>query len=272
MFKKIIKAAVFLTVCAVISLLIITLFELTQKLKNPNKDDLAASVPDVSASVVCANSKLEQFASEHKIPLSEYPKELIKLLESNPDAEEFVLNYPLLKDKNSKIDLSEYKNCTSVPRLYQWDSRWGYNKYGSGIIGINGCGPTCLSMVAIYITKDTSINPDKVARFCEEKGYYAEGNGTKWSLMSKGAKALGLSARELPLHKNTVMENLRSGKPVICIMGPGDFTSTGHYIVLTGVKNGKITINDPNSKANSEKLWEFEDIKGQIKNLWAYGK
>jgi hypothetical protein len=30
----------------------------------------------------------------------------------------------------------------------------------------------------------------------------------------------------------------------------------------------KERVNDPNSKANSNKQWVFEDIKDQIKNLW----
>ena len=33
-------------------------------------------------------------------------------------------------------------------------------------------------------------------------------------------------------------------------------------------KDGKVSVNDPNSKANSNKQWVFEDIKDQIKNLW----
>ena len=55
-------------------------------------------------------------------------------------------------------------------------------------------------------------------------------------------------------------------------MGPGDFTTTGHFIVLTGTKNGMICINDPNSVKNSEKLWDYEQIKGQIKNIWVIRK
>ena len=52
-------------------------------------------------------------------------------------------------------------------------------------------------------------------------------------------------------------------------MGPGDFTTTGHFIVMTGLTdNNKIMINDPNSKKNSKKLWEYDDIYEQIRNLW----
>lgn len=35
-----------------------------------------------------------------------------------------------------------------------------------------------------------------------------------------------------------------------------------------GSEDGKIKVNDPNSKANSEKLWNYDDIYSQIKNLW----
>ena len=49
----------------------------------------------------------------------------------------------------------------------------------------------------------------------------------------------------------------------------GDFTKKGHFIVMTGIENGKIKINDPNSIENSNKLWNFDDISSQINNLWA---
>ena len=41
---------------------------------------------------------------------------------------------------------------------------------------------------------------------------------------------------------------------------------------LVGVEDGKIRINDCNSRVRSEKLWEFDDIKSQIRNLWVYEK
>ena len=53
-------------------------------------------------------------------------------------------------------------------------------------------------------------------------------------------------------------------------MRPGDFTDTGHFIVLAGYADGAFTVHDPNSIANSQTTWTFERIKGQIKNLWAY--
>ena len=80
---------------------------------------------------------------------------------------------------------------------------------------------------------------------------------------------MGLEVTELPLDETRMKKNLELGNPIICIMGPGDFTTTGHYIVLRGLEDGKFVVNDPNSKTNSERLWSYEEISGQIKNLWA---
>ena len=49
----------------------------------------------------------------------------------------------------------------------------------------------------------------------------------------------------------------------------GDFTSTGHFIVFAGIKDGKIQVNDPNSKKRT-KLWDYDKLKDQINNLWVF--
>jgi len=54
-------------------------------------------------------------------------------------------------------------------------------------------------------------------------------------------------------------------------MYPGDFTYTGHFIVLTGIdENGAITVNDPNSPANTKKHWSMTEILPQIRQSWGY--
>ena len=209
------------------------------------------------------------FANKNGISLSEYPDNLIALYERNEETKQFVFEYPLRKDNNPEIDLSE-TDLETVPLFMQWDQRWGYFAYGNSIIGLNGCGPVCLSMVAMYITKNTEMNPKWMADFSSANGYYIKDNGTAWTLMSEGAEKLGITATELPLEESIIIRELTAGHPIICIMGEGDFTKEGHYIVLTGYENGKITVNDPNSYKNSEKLWDYKDIKDQIRNLWAY--
>ena len=70
-------------------------------------------------------------------------------MERNAETEEFVLNYPLQKNKKADIDISSYLKEDTFPYFKQWDTQWGYKKYGSGVMGLTGCGPTCLSMAAV---------------------------------------------------------------------------------------------------------------------------
>lgn len=197
------------------------------------------------------------------------PEELVVLLEKNPDAEEFVLNYLKKKDQVYEIDLTEQLNSETVPLFFQWDERWGYTTYGSNVMGLTGCGPTCLSMVLLHLLQDATYTPRYVADFAEANGYYVDGSGSAWKLISEGGENLGLEVTELPLDEKRMKKSLELGELIICIMGPGEFTTTGHYIVLCGCKDGKFVVNDPNSKRNSEKLWGYDEMQGQIKNLWA---
>ena len=50
------------------------------------------------------------------------------------------------------------------------------------------------------------------------------------------------------------------GKLVVAIMSKGHFTSGGHFIVLRGVKDGKIMVADPASYSRSEQLWDLSII------------
>lgn len=200
--------------------------------------------------------------------LAGVPPELAALYERNPDARDFVLDYEKEHNKSHKINLSEYSVSSSVPLLMQWDERWGYEKYAGDYFALSGCGPTCMSMVYIYLTHDTAKSPEYMARFSEANGYSADGDGTKWSFISEGGERLGLDVTEITLDKQRIDNNLNVGNPIICIMGPGKFTSTGHFIVLAGKRNGEYIINDPNSCRNSKKLWKYEEFADQIKDLW----
>lgn len=216
-----------------------------------------------------AQWQVYRYAQEHNIDYNRYPSEIIDLLERNPETEAFVLEYPTAKDQEYTVDLSEFAGSETVPLFLQWDQRWGYLSYGSNVAGLTGCGPVCLSMAAFYLTGDEAFTPEKMIRFAADNGYCVKGSGSSWTLISEGGVKLGFDVTELPLDENRIRKELEAGTPVITVVGPGDFTTTGHFLVMVGWEDGKIRINDPNSTANSEKLWSYEEIKGQIKNLWA---
>lgn len=211
---------------------------------------------------------MEDYIASHE---NEYPASLRELLERNPETVQFVYDYPEQGSKEPEIDLSGEVTQGTIPLFLQWDERWGYQQYGSDMIAITGCGPTCLSMVYCGLTGKSDQSPLDVAHFSQEQGYYNEGVGTAWTLMSEGARQLGLNPEELPLSGQLIRNRLEAGQPVICTMGPGDFTDSGHYLVLTGVNSdGTITLNDPNSPKNSEKSWDLQRLMDQMQNLWAY--
>lgn len=228
--------------------------------------------PPDYGSATDAQRKVMDYAEANGLSYRDYPESLIALLERNPETEKFVLEYPTASRETFAVDLSEYADTDTVPLFLQWDQRWGYIRYGSDVAGLTGCGPVCLSMAAYYLTRDGAYSPDKVLVFASDNGYYVPGSGSSWTLISEGGVKLGFDVKELPLDENRIRKSLEAGHPVICVMGPGDFTTSGHYIVLTAYEDGMLRVNDPNSRTNSEKLWSYDDIHGQIRNLWEIGK
>ncbi len=169
------------------------------------------------------------------------------------------------------IDISAEVVKGTIPLFLQSDRRWGHEIYGDDKIEVNGCGPTCLAMVVCGLSGTTKYNPLTVAKLAELNGYYVNGAGSAWTLMSSGAELLGLTVHEVIFDKVHIRAELEAGRPIICIVGPGDFTTEGHFIVLYDIdENNQVRIKDPNSKKRSKKKWDLEKIMPQIRNLWSY--
>nr|WP_296462377.1 C39 family peptidase [uncultured Acetatifactor sp.] len=199
-----------------------------------------------------------------------YGEKLAELLELNEEAADYVESYPQREAyKSQPIDLAQEIQGGSVPLLMQWDKRWGYNAYGGNMIGLAGCGPVCMTMAYLHFTGDTAMTPREMAAFADDNGYYEEDAGTKWSFWTEGAGKLGLVGEELPLDENRMKQTLDDGKVIICSMGPGDFTTEGHFILIRGYDGNGFYVNDPNRRSNSEKQWEFDALRSQIRNLWS---
>ena len=200
---------------------------------------------------------------------SKYPEELLAALAANQEMTDFVKGY-LASDGTVTGGISEEEKGQSFPLFLQWDKRWGYSPYGRSSICISGCGPTCLSMVIFSLTRDDHATPDALARFGMDNGYYMEGQGTLWSYMTEGAAHYGITARAIGLDEAAMKQYLDRGCPIICAMRPGDFTTTGHFIVIYDYDENGFMVNDPNSLARSGRQWDFETIRYQINNLWGY--
>lgn len=210
-----------------------------------------------------------------------YSDDLLTWLFDHQEALQWVIDYPEQSARSEEelsaqglqaVDLKDYRIQNHIPVYFQWSEVWGYASYGSENIGMGGCGPTSLSMVATGLTGNTSFTPKYVADMSVNMGYYVDEVGTDWTLMIAGASELGINSAQLTnWSEDTLKSELSAGHPIICSMGPGDFTNQGHFIVLSGLtEEGKVLINDPNSKINSRKKWDLNTIINQMNAAWSF--
>lgn len=159
----------------------------------------------------------------------------------------------------------------SVVYFNQSDSRWANTPYGSsGSIGESGCGPTALA-IAVSTLKGEEILPTEVASWASENGYRIAGSGSLHSLIPDGARHYGLQVQSVS-GTGEIRGALQSGGLVVALMGKGDFTSSGHFIVLRDItKSGKILVADPQTSENNEKEWDLPLIITQAKASAAAG-
>ncbi len=259
---------------AVLALLLVAVFALKKTNVIPGHHNYEMEKP-VQRTEEEVQKKLEEMAKKHKEykdileHYEDYPETYLAALANNPEMLDYVKGY---LDSHGVLDakLTKSEKKEDYPLFIQWDKRWGYASYGTSSIGISGCGPTCLSMVIYGLTENELATPDKVARYSEEQGYYIEGTGTSWELMTDGAAAFGVTGSELSLDESSMKQALDAGHPIICAMRAGDFTAAGHFIMIYGYDKKGFIINDPNSRTRSEKRWTYEELNGQIKNLWSY--
>ncbi len=202
--------------------------------------------------------------------MNEYPYELLKDLANNPEMASFVANYPSLSEDAGKGSVSKEELEEKCPLFLQWDERWGAFSYGNeSMIAVSGCGPTALSMVIVGLTHNQEATPDNIAEFAMNNGFYLQGTGTKWSLMTEGAAEYKINSEMIQSDKKRMEQSLDEGGFLICSMGQGDFTLAGHFIVIYGYNKKGFQVNDPFCLYRSNQEWTYSQLENQIKSIWA---
>lgn len=137
-------------------------------------------------------------------------------------------------------------------------------------VSSSGCGATSLSMVIAYLTGNTEQTPYTL--FCDayDAGKY-HGDGWSHSTLSYYAKQYGIKNKWISNDADAIIEALKEGKPVIAHMGPGIFTSRGHYVVLRGITDdGLILLNDPVSKTKCKKAFPIQTLLTQARTSTSF--
>lgn len=163
----------------------------------------------------------------------------------------------------------------------QYDARWASTPYnGPGekdkTIKSSGCGPTCAAMV-IATLADKSVTPVDTCAWSVSHGYKYANQGTAYGYFKPQLAAYGIDCKQLlssriinqPGHAihSQVKEYLAQGYWVIALMGPGTWTTSGHF-VLVWAWDDKVRINDPNSVKSARLNGDPDTFRNEVRMYW----
>lgn len=146
--------------------------------------------------------------------------------------------------------------------------------YGNETIGSYGCGPANIAMVVSTLTA-RRVTPAELADCAEKWGFFVPGVGTAHGIFAKSAATYHLKLEEFDGDAPSILERLRAGKLIICSMGKGYFSRSGHFITLRGIDaEGKILIADSLSETNTDKAFDLDFLVSQLRysHMWAFGE
>ena len=162
----------------------------------------------------------------------------------------------------------------------QTDSRWAGVPYAaageSATIGGSGCGPTAMAMV-LATWADPAVTPKSECAWALKNGYKCKGHGTYYAYFPPAANRFGLVCRQLNYasiegngnssYHARVRQALQAGDLVIACMGPGNWTRSGHFVLLWDVDEARdiAYVNDPASTLERRTRGSWKLFKTQVK-------
>lgn len=163
----------------------------------------------------------------------------------------------------------------------QTDPRWGSLDYSAPgektTIAASGCGPTAMAMV-LATWADPSVTPKTECAWALAHGYKAPRQGTYYGYFEPAGERYGLRVTRLnytslygkstSAYHAQVKDALDRGELVIACMGPGNWTSSGHYVLVWKIEGDTIYINDPASTKAARTKGSYSLFKQQVKYYW----
>lgn len=175
-----------------------------------------------------------------------------------------------IQDKQRlKKATAAYEKAGSVGPIVYYN-QGDYNHTFSGPGGTNtiksaGCGPTSLAICISTLT-GRRVTPIQVADWGAKQGLYIQGEGWSHSCPGIMANHWELKCKKIARSKKNLKTVLRKGQLVVAVMGPGHFTSGGHYIVLYGLNSkGQILVSDCGSRSRNG-AWNFDIVFNETKD------
>lgn len=152
-----------------------------------------------------------------------------------------------------------------VTYFYQAGEDWADQPYGTDTIGPYGCGPTVMAMAVASLT-DTDTDPAAMAAWAVEHGYWARQSGSYHSIVIGTSRSFGITAEAFSSRDVKDMRRaLREGNMLVALVGPGHFTTGGHFILIRGTTlSGDVLVADPNSPERSLMTWDPQIILDEL--------
>lgn len=131
--------------------------------------------------------------------------------------------------------------------------------------------------MAIETITGKTFTPVDACKWSVDHGYKALNQGTYYGYFVPQFKAFGIDCKQLlgsslhnkpnhPVHDH-VKRCLEEGCYAVALMGPGTWTSGGHYILLWAWDD-KVRINDPASTRDKRLNGDPETFKREVKQYW----
>lgn len=190
-------------------------------------------------------------------------KEPLSLPEPAPDPEK----PPVFSDGTYTLSLTSSVGLLTY--YNQNDIRWADALYGGADpISSYGCGPTALAMLVTSFTNQT-YTPADMANWAASNNYWSAGSGTKHDFFLEGASAFGFQAASFQdFTPEGIISELKNGHVLVALMGPGQFTNVGHFIIIYNYWSGnQVSIADPASLERTQIPWDVQTLIDEL----AYG-
>ena len=178
----------------------------------------------------------------------------------------------LLAEPSEDDTCADY--CTifiQPPDFKQYDSRWAKKRYSTHTdaqtMANSGCGPTAMADVVAAL-KDPGVTPYDLAQLSMAWGDRTYDSGTAWTFFQHIMTEYNFTKMVQSASIDALKACLDAGGYVVCSMGPGYWTKSGHFITAWKYDANYIYCNDPAS--DSRKQQAIKDFTAQRKQFFCF--
>lgn len=167
-------------------------------------------------------------------------------------------------------DLSKLEQLyANFPNFRYYNQTLYDESYSSYTISKAGCCPTSLAMILTYLTGDEILPTDLTDEM--DKYCYSEGTDVTGDCFPEVCSKYNINAKKLNwTDENEIRNSLENNNPIILNVNKGDFTSSGHFIVLLGLdQDGNVIVADPNNINTSAKTYSINRLIEQTNPIEA---